>query len=98
MPGAPGARHLRRGVLVACERQEMATDHQTFVLFKTQRPSNSPSSRIPSTMRRFTGYLPHMEESLFSIHQFIPKTNVSTALDITKEAYETFGRGDIPAF
>ena len=41
----PRTRHLRRSVLFACERQEMATDHQTLVLSKTQRePVHRPSS------------------------------------------------------
>jgi hypothetical protein len=41
----PETLHLRRGVIVTCERQEMATDHQTLVLSKTQcEPVHRPSS------------------------------------------------------
>jgi ketosteroid isomerase-like protein len=53
---------------------------------------NSPSARIPSTTRCFIEYLS------CRVSHVTPETIMSTALDITKQAYEAFGRRDIQAF
>jgi ketosteroid isomerase-like protein len=48
-------------------------------------------------MRRFIEYLRYPRSLYFSL-QPPPKKTMSTALNITKQAYEAFGRRDIPAF
>ena len=47
-------------------------------------------------MRRFIEYLRYPRSLYFSLQP--PKKTMSTALNITKQAYEAFGRRGIPAF
>ena len=47
-------------------------------------------------MRRFIEYLRYPRSLYFSLQP--PKKTMSTALNITKQAYEAFGRRDIPTF
>jgi ketosteroid isomerase-like protein len=57
---------------------------------------NSPSTRIPSATLSLHRVSWLSNSLYFSLH--LPETTMSTALDITKQAYEAFGRRDIPAF
>jgi uncharacterized protein len=61
-----------------------------------QRSRRSLATRIPSTAHRFIKYLGFRVVSIS--HFTAPETTMSTALDITRQAYEAFGRRDIPAF